>query len=598
MGSAFFEFNIAVSGLFAAQHGLNVTSNNINNALTPGYSRQLLYQKASPALGGQSVGMVGTGVTATHIARVRNSYLDMKIWNQNDSLGEYRVKTEQNALIEGVFGEPSDAGFTKIFNDVFKSIDDLSKLPSERERKEAMKQMIKSFTKYFNSASESLKGFQRDLNFEVRAKVDEINMLTTRVESLNREIYQAELGGAIANSLRDDRELCVDRLSQLINVDAKEVQEVGADGKLENHFVIKANGQTLVDHYFSRQLTVETRLTDDKKNPEDADGLYDVRWSDGLPFDMGDSKLSGELKGVIDMRDGRGTASFPDGAGGVSTPDVTYNGIPYYRSKLDKFSSIFSERMNEIYSKDVDKDIELTLDRAIDPPITTVPPLTPSTPGPPPTRGTSIYKRVDGDGNATYYAKDGAGNKVPLTVGGNPLNAAQIQSLETASSPRYKLFTCEPTGPNDNRTPSEAFRLDENIEKDSNYIRTNYAYEIDFTTDPPTVTNPNESANDLFLELLQQKDNSKMFNEGDPKDYMISMFSELGINAKEAKMYLKTQENITNVIENQRLAVSQVDLNEEFMNLVKYNQAYQAAAKLINTIDNIYETTIMRLGSF
>ena len=59
---AFFEFNIAMTGLFAAQRGLQVTSNNITNTNTKGYSRQEVKQKASTPLSGIGVGMTGTGV--------------------------------------------------------------------------------------------------------------------------------------------------------------------------------------------------------------------------------------------------------------------------------------------------------------------------------------------------------------------------------------------------------------------------------------------------------------------------------------------------------------------------------------------------------
>lgn len=536
MGSAFFEYNIAMSGLFAAQRGLGVTSNNINNAATPGYSRQVLGQKASKALPGFGVGMHGTGVETTSITRVRDSYLDIKLWNQNPKLGEYTIKTEQNALVESVFGEPSEAGFTKVFDDFFKSIDDLSKLPSEGERKEALRQMMISFTKYYNSTSQSLSEFQRDLNFEVKVKVDEINMLATRIQSLNQQIYEAEMYGDMANSLRDERDLAVERLSQLINIEAREVEVPDASGKMQKHFIVKANGQTMIDHLDMRLLTVTTR--EGKNNPEDLEGLYNVGWADGMPFDMGDPKLSGELKGAIDMRDGRGTDSLRDAdgyligadgkrlldAGGNPIkdvkladgrdvkPDVSYKGIPYYIHKMNSFVRGFAKAMNDVYSKDSNPVQNL------------------------------FEVPLDGDGN-----------------------------------PNYDLMT------------AANFSVSEAILADANNIRTNYEHQ------PPDV-NPNPSNNDLLLDLLGQKNNGSMFKEGDPKDFMISMFSELGINTKEAKMYQQSQTNITNTIKSQRDGVSQVDTNEEFLNLVKYNQAYQNAARLITTIDGIYETTIFKLG--
>ncbi|MGL4799619.1 MAG: flagellar hook-associated protein FlgK [Cellulosilyticaceae bacterium] len=496
--SSFFELNVAMSGLFAAQRGLSVTGNNITNATTPGYSRQVLEQKASFPMSGHGIGMVGTGVDTIQVSRVRNSYLDSKLWAQNDSLGEYRVKAQQNALVESVFGEPSDAGFTKVFNDMYKAIDDLSKLPSEGERKEALRQMLNSFTKYYNSGSQSLSDFQKDLNFEVGAMVGEINMLATRIQSLNKQIYQAEMYGDVANTLRDERELCVDRLSELINVEAQEIEYTAPDGRKELRYQVKVNGQSLVDHFDARFLDVKARET--KQNGQDVDGLYDIVWEDGLDFKI-DKELSGELRGALDMRDGCGTGS-----------DNTYRGIPYYIKKMDQFVTGFAEEMNKIYNQGPD---------------------------------------------------------------GQPLTNAD-------GSPKYVLFVGD---------TAKGFALNPDILNGTQDIRTNFAYE------PPNA-NPNESNNDLLLALLGTKSDNHMFKEGDPKDFMISMFSELGINAKEAKMYETSQTNITNVIKNQRMSVSQVDTNEEFMNLVKYNQAYQVAAKLITTMDGIYETTIFKLGSW
>ncbi|HHX63248.1 MAG TPA: flagellar hook-associated protein FlgK, partial [Epulopiscium sp.] len=183
MRASFFEFNIGSYGLFAAQQGLSVTSNNITNANTVGYSRQVITQQAGKALPNAGIGMVGTGVNVTGIERIRNSYLDTKMWAQKPILGEYRVKSEQLALIEGVFGEPSEVGFTSIFNDFFDSLDDLSKIPDEGERKVALMQNMKSFTQYFNGTASSLEKYQRDLNFEVKNKVDEINIISRRLES-------------------------------------------------------------------------------------------------------------------------------------------------------------------------------------------------------------------------------------------------------------------------------------------------------------------------------------------------------------------------------------------------------------------------------
>lgn len=644
---AFFEFNVALSGLFAAQRGLHVTSNNITNASTDGYSRQILGQRADTPLSGFGVGMTGTGVMTTNVTRVRDSYLDLKLWTQNPKLGEYNVKVTQNSLIEGAFGEPSDAGFTKVFNDLFKSFDEVSKDPTSGAAKVSVRENLISFGKYYSNISTALTGYQQNLNYEIKATVDEINILGTRIQSLNSQIFQAEIYGDDANSFRDERDACIDRLSELINVETKEEEKV-VEGKVLKTFSVKIAGQTFVDHLNLNTLGVEVRgekeqkiddivntlsglyeklknggltaeeitkineqikleqkkLTDltpectidangsiiynsplegkievlkvnpdfstevktagdGKFNVEDVDGLYNVIWQNGLSFDMGNANLSGELKGLIDLRDGCGTAE---------SSEVTYNGIPYYISRLNGYVRQFAQTMNDEYSKDKDGTIMIA--------------------------GGLTY----GGKEVAYIERDESGKIVKCydedknEIAG--LSAGELEEIGNKYTTKYKLFsystgsstgmpaTGEDLVGNDySKMTAANITISKEIYENASNMRSTYGAD-------------EESGSDLFRALSNQKDNSKMFKEGDPKDYMASIFSELGINAQEALMYQSTQESVTGIIKNQRLSVSQVDLTEEFTNLIKYQQAYQASAKIMNTIDGIYETTIFKLGNF
>ena len=546
MGSAFFELNIGSYGLFAAQQGLSVTSNNTTNSNTKGYSRQVVKQQAGRALPGSGVGMLGTGVNVTGIERIRNSYLDTKIWSQKPILGEYRIKSEQSALIEGVFGEPSDVGFTTIFNDFFNSLDDLSKIPDEGERKVGMMQTMKSLTQYFNSTASSLEKYQRDLNFEVKNKVDEINITTRRLESLNKQIYQAEIhGGGMANSLRDERELQIDRLSEIINVEAKEYEVIGEMGKTEKRYAVKINGQTIVDHFTSRELDVKVR--DNKNNPRDVEGLYDVVWKDGLAFKMNDPNLSGELKGAIDMRDGNAdTTNIATGQ-----QPYSYRGIPYYIRRLDTFVQEFAISLNKVYSEGVDKE----------------------------------------------------GNKGNLIFGFGEKSSEKVQE-EMQKAIKNEIDAALVADPTLSDEKQEEIRKKAiaDFYKD-NFNASNFSVSQDILDDPSiirTTKDPDKApgGNDLILDLMGLKHDRKMFKEGEPNDYMVSIFSELGINTKEANMYSVSQANMVSAIENQRLSVSQVSQNEEMLSLVKYQQAYQAAARIISTMDTIYDITINRLGIY
>lgn len=511
---AFFELNIAMSGLFAAQRGLQVTSNNITNGNTTGYSRQVLSQKASNPLSGLSVGMTGTGVTTTGISRLRDSLIDTKLWSQNSDLGQYNTKVTQHSIIESAFGEPSDSGFTSVFNGMFSAISTLSNDPGLNEAKVALKEQMVSFTKYFNNIAGTLEKQQKDLNLEVKASVDEINLLAARIQSLNSQIYEAELYGSEASSFRDERDNCIDRLSQIVDVQVSE-EEQKLSGNTVSKMSIKIAGQTLVNHLDVKTLKIQVR--EDKVNDCDIDGLYDIVWSDGRDFDMTGSSMSGELKGLLDMRDGSGIKTE---SGEATDKDNTYSGIPYYLNKLNNYVRKFAMAMNEQYSQG---------------------------------------KAVGGYALFTYTSDK---------VSGVPVGAAELMTEVD-----YEKMT------------ASNFSISKELYEDPYNMRT-------------TLDEENPSDTSFMLGLLSQKDNKQIFNEGNPKDYMIAVFSELGINAKEAEMYSDTYTAITNNLKNQRLSVSQVDTSEEFTYLIQYQQAYQAAAKIMNTIDGIYETTIFKLGNF
>lgn len=600
MRSAFFELNIGTYGLYAAQNGLSVTSNNISNANTAGFSRQVIKQQAGRALPGAGTGMVGTGVNIIGIDRIRNSYLDMKIWNQKPTLGEYRVKAEQSSLIETVFGEPSDVGFTNIFNDLFDTIDDLSKLADEGERKFSLMQSMNSFTQYFNNTSKSLQKYQRDLNFEVKNKVDEINMISRRIESLNRQIYGAEMHGGTANSLRDERERQIDRLSELVNVEVQEYEVVGETSQPEKRFAVKINGQALVDHFNARELDIKVR--EEKNNPEDVEGLYDIVWKDGLQFKMNDPNLSGELKGAIDMRDGNANLS----AKAESVTGTVQGGDP---TDLRKITVKFDDSTR----KDIQNSGYIIIN------------------------GTRVeYDSFsdDGGGEYTFTIKKGDNNTFDRIDMTNPtvqmgtdfsyrgipyyihrldnfvrefamsLNEVYGQGVDKDGNTGNFLFGFDGKSSTNIKNELGLNPTAEEITKfyQQNFRASNFGVSQDILDDVSSIRTSKDKdklpgGNDLLLDLMGLKHDRSMFKEGEPNDYMVSIFSELGINAKEANMYTSSQKNIVNSIENQRLSVSQVDTNEEMLSLIKYQQAYQAAAKIISTMDAIYDMTINRMGA-
>jgi len=102
--------------------------------------------------------------------------------------------------------------------------------------------------------------------------------------------------------------------------------------------------------------------------------------------------------------------------------------------------------------------------------------------------------------------------------------------------------------------------------------------------------------NDNLHSIMKMRHNSYMFKEGSPEDFIKTLISSLGVDGQQYLQYLDTQEGITNQIQNRRLSISGVSLNEEMTNLVKYQQIYAASAKMIETFAEMLDILVNRLG--
>jgi len=217
MRGSFFGMNIALTGLFTAQRNLNTIAHNTANIQTEGYSRQATLQNAaSPIRLYNKTGMVGTGVNVISVARIRDFYLDQKIRYQNTIRGEWAQKTALVDQIQFRIAGGSDGmGYNTASNDFYAVLQELSKDPSNMSIRSVAKEQAISLATYFNVLAQNLEKIQEDVNFDIKAKVELINSLGHRIETLNKQIYQIEILGEKANDLRDARDMLLDHLSNL-----------------------------------------------------------------------------------------------------------------------------------------------------------------------------------------------------------------------------------------------------------------------------------------------------------------------------------------------------------------------------------------------
>lgn len=544
MAGSFFGLNTAISGIFSAQKHLSVINNNISNVNTPGYSRQQAVQVAATPYKLNGIGLIGTGSDISSIRRIRDEYLDYKYWSENQAYGEWEAKMELLAELEVTFNEPSKSGFTTIMNEFYNALQELVKDPSADPQRSLVQQTGVTFAKYFNSLASQFEKVQADINQRVRITVEEINSLASQIQQMNKQIYTSELNGAVANDLRDRRALLVDNLSKLVDIDVNEVT-VGKlpNGNDEKHFFVTINGKALVSHFNVSELEVTQRDESMRLNEEDISDLYEVKWKDGNKF----IAEGGEIKALLDVRDGN------DGALGVDGKKTSpsFKGVPFYIRQMNQFVRTFAMAFNEGY---------------ID------------------ANGNGVIEAgEDNIGHADGYGLDpsGSGNQptgirffTMIGDDGKPMSSEDFINGQTTSAgimDRYKNIT------------AKNFSVSFDILDDHNNIAAADAQE--------------QTGNmNVISELINMRHDRRMFAEGAPEDYMKSLVATLGIDSQQYIRYAENQENLIKQIENRRAADSGVSLDEEMANMVRYQHAYNASARMIVTMSEIYDTLINRLG--
>lgn len=551
--TTYMGLEIAMRGLYSAQRGMANVAHNVDNVNTPGYSRQMLVQTAAhPLLVANGAGMLGTGSDVIGVERVRDIYLNKKYWGEAQYYGEWSVKATIIEDMQTIYNEPSENGYTKIISDFFSALQTLSTNPSDLSVRAMVKEKAVSVAKYFNSVAKHFDLLQEDLNQMVNAKVEEINNLADQIRELNLQIYNVEVMGNKANDLRDKRDYLVDKLSKLVNINAYEV-ETGLklpNGEKETRFVVTISGKALVDHNTVCHLKCESR--EQKLNEEDIDNLFDVSWEDGNKLNL----KSGELKAYIDMRDGND--GLP-GLNGENSPDC--KGIPYYQRKMNEFVRTFAMALNEGI---MDSDGDGVLDKT--------------------------FGHVDG---YTLNGTTPSGIRLftMLNEYGEYMSSADFMAMAEKIGVQEGI-TYDPLTDEYDARLLRAYR---------NITARNFCISFDIENDPsenisaslaPGQAGNNENINNL----LKIRHNTYLFMEGTPEDFIKTVVSSMGVDGQQYEQYLDVQEGIINQLENRRQSISGVSLNEEMVNLVKYQQIYGAAATIIRTFGEVLDILVNRLG--
>lgn len=584
MSSLGMVLNIATTAMAAQQYGMGVTGNNIANVNTEGYSRQspTLEPKRASLYQGM---LLGRGVETDQVTRSVDQFVENKLMQEKSSMLSSQEMEKYMQVLEGIFSENSGTSISSMLSDYWNLWNDISNNPSGSSERIALYEHSVLMSNQFKSLGPDLNQIQTDITNAISVGVERINQLTSEISQINVEIVGMEANN-VANNLRDKRNVLVSELNEYLNIKTFEQS---------NHSltIVAGRGCTLVQWDSNNEL--EMRGSNGDR----------VKWQDsaGNYVDITDYITNGKLGGLLEVRD-----------------EI----IAKYELDLDAMAKEFIWSVNQQHSQGVGLEGFSTVTGT----------YAVSNSGEAlgtQNSGLDYYEKIsDGNFNLWVYDSNGAvvgGSANVITIdadtGGttlaslrNDINA--VDNISASITTDGKLMIDADSGytfafSNDTSnvlaglgvntffsgSTAGDISVNSTIVTDKNYIA---AARIDSTTGE-FASGDNDNA--LAMTDLQYTsmdisqwtcDRINGNTEGSVtttiEDYYHSMVGSIGIVSSSISRDRDFNEMMVNELNTLRNSISAVSLDEEMTNLIKYQRAYQAAAKLITIADEMLNTLI------
>ncbi len=580
MSGLFSTFNIAKRGMSVQQKSIDVTSHNIANANTVGYSRQRAnIVTSTPYTSESGVGQIGTGAQISTIERIRDTFLDYQVRNETSILGKYQVRENFLYEVESILNEPSDTGLSSLIGSFFDAFQELSKQPNSSNSRTVVAQKTLALTDALNSTYRQLEALQLNAQDQLRHTVTDINSLLNQLDRVNQEIINVTVSRNTPNDLMDKRDLLIDELSSKFGIVVEREEFNGINlkptdtGKVKSNLLVNSspNGDVarfsyitsvdkdesdpsgttfIVTYYKNGDMSSESNKQTLKItgiNEAKAEEILSKRiiWSnkdgqairgDGHPIKDGDTVSFEHLM------------LFEPSAGSVNGLYSVQKDIQDYMNQLDKLAKAIALAVNGIHSGKADASSEDTLPFFVN----------------------KDVAKYDDSGNLdnigdTLLAEEKISAK-NITINEEILNDVM----------KIKAGKTEDSGEGDGTRALAIAQLR------NGKLR---------------IQDINESVK-TRLQLLDgnlKEDGLGLINSKDGMSldsYFKDTIDRIGVQTQEATRMVINQEDLLYSIEETRASVSGVSLDEEMANLIQFQHAYNANAKIIATIDELLEVVI------
>jgi flagellar hook-associated protein 1 FlgK len=619
MASIFNALYTGYSGLNNSQVGISTTGHNIANAEVDGYTRQRVVSSAAMPL---SVGNVevGNGVEVQEIKRVYDDFV-FRRYSEVSADKEYSdYEKDTLETLSTYFPEIDDVGIKTDLSEFYNMWQSFADNPDNTSIKTALAKQAESLTEHIQSTQDQVLELQQEVNNQLATNIDEVNRLAKELAELNKSIDSVEAGDLYsANDLRDKRNVIEKDLERLIGAKVTMDQlesniQIDSDANMRTgSYTVEVNGFNIVDGGTYHPLHIDK---DDNPN-----GFYEISYKrqDGKLIPMEEEITGGKIGAMLDLR-----GHSIDTTSGVPKDGILQNVV----AELDAFATGLIESTNNLYAAAADTKSESNI---LD--------INPDTP-----LVNSGYNVKKGSFNVVVYDIDG--NKV-ATREINIDNATTLSSSSSGNSIKDQLeaqgddnddananndvddyvnFNFFNSGTSamfslDSQAESQGFTfaIEDNFEDGSFDSGTNFAGALGFNgffsgsnakdirvnsdilenpSDIKSGLSPVSGDNSIALNMVQQQFEEYEFKVGDSSynDTIYGMFdivaTNVGTSTNSAIIRNETINAQYSAVETEYFSTSKVDIDEEMTNLIKYQTAYGAAAKVITTIDQMMNTLL------
>jgi flagellar hook-associated protein 1 FlgK len=542
----FSVLNTAKLGLLSQQQAMQTTGHNIANVQTEGYSRQELRFEAIP----------NSGVRVAEIKRSHDEFIYSQILGESDSHGRFQVRKDVFEQLEQLLSENNGQSLNGSFSNLFSGLQDVATNPTGLPERSNLIAEAQTLSSVFNNLGESLSQIQQNLDSTISVEVAKINTIAQGIGALNKSIHANESSTYKTNDLRDQRDQKVKELSEIIDLSIDTEQ----DGQIS---LTLKDGTPLV--LKSSVFTMKTLANGNNKS------FLDIAVLDegGNNKNVTSSLTGGTIKGFLEMR------------------DVEVEGL---KDKLDRLAAGFIQEFNEIHQQGFGIDGS-TGNNFFNP------------------LKTTVVNNVNNTGSSKLTATNGdpsniSIDKYEITFTGS--NSISLQNLTTGASSGTFTFTSGSTfnlangfavtisgapavGDSYKLSASESaakqFSVSSKILSNSNKISAG----LNTRTDGGNARALTDLQSKLVFDNVTLKAGSGTFTFD---EFYSAIVSTVGIQSYASRSTLSQKDGILLQLNTRRESISGVSIDEEMINMIKFQQAFNAAARLIGVAEEMMDNLI------